>query len=77
MDLADALAAAASPRGGRMLVDQILERLDDKNRATLQTALDADPLQVSASQIGRALRATGVEISDAAVSSWRRRHRER
>lgn len=69
--LADVIRGEHRQGGMTQLVPKILAGLDSADRADLEAAL-ADPT-VSGGAIGRALRARGIRVSDAAIYNHRRR----
>lgn len=63
---------AISPSGQRLRMDAVLKDLDDEKEEKLRAAL-AD-VKYSGSTIVRALKKWGVEVSEGAVQSWRRKY---
>lgn len=70
MGIADALAAEANRKTGpKCIMCQVLETLDAKDRAAVETALAGN---LSASAIARALQSEGLQIRDQSVARHRR-----
>jgi len=71
MGLAEAIDDYCGRPSGRIReLDKIIARLDERDRAALETSL-ANP-SVPGSAIGAALRSEGHQISDSAIYSYRR-----